>query len=600
MRALVLVLVLLVGASTGCAGAETGDTSRAASATVTYAPGLAATVYLPEGERRVPVVVMVPGGGWATADPSGLIGLAGYLADHGVAAATVHVRSAEDGVTYPTPVGDVLCAVAGVVDEVRSRGVRPTTVAVLGHSSGAHLAALAVLTGDERSGTCGAPAVRPDALIGLSGPYDIAQVPDLAVTLLGSTPEEDPAAWTAANPVRQAARRPAVPVLLLHGRDDDLVPPSFTEGFAAALEAGGHRTTVRMVTGADHDTIYAAEVAGPPVVEWLASLAQARARPAAAPAHLDPAALPRGADPGVARLVRDTLRDGDRRLAATARGRHDALWTVAGGYLLRDYDVGRHHQVRVVFLGRDGKLRTVARSRAWIDVAVSPDGRRVAIRRIAGRAGQRSLLSVEIPRSGRVLAEHELRLATLVAVTGGRVLLARRLHGHHPVTQWWNLERDSLRTVAHQAAIRADTRRGHVVLSTSSVNDACVRVAPIAAPGRTSWRSCTAGPYAWSPDGTHAAATRTYFDAAGTDRWWVVDGHDGARQARITGRLDWHAVWEDDDHVLTLAQGDSGGAAVVRCDLTGACERASRTWPTPLPTEPSLYYRSPPVVLADR
>ena len=76
-----------------------------------------------------------------------------------------------------------------------------------------------------------------------------------------------------------------------------------------------------------------------------------------------------------------------------------------------------------------------------------------------------------------------------------------------------------------------------------------------------------------------------------------MDGRTAA-PARVTGRLGWHAVWEDSTHFLVTAQGDTDVAAVVRCDLAGVCERAGRLWPDPVPAEPSVYYRSPPVVLA--
>lgn len=59
-------------------------------------------------------------------------------------------------------------------------------------------------------------------------------------------------------------------------------------------------------------------------------------------------------------------------------------------------------------------------------------------------------------------------------------------------------------------------------------------------------------------------------------------------------------MWEDDAHFLTLAQSDAGRAAIIRCDLTGSCERASRLWDVPVPPDPSLFYASPPVVLATR
>jgi acetyl esterase/lipase len=239
---------------------------------VEYAPGLGADLFLPRRAGRVPLVVLVPGGSWTTADPSGLAGLAGHLAGAGVAAAPAAIRAAQDDVVYPVPVEDVLCAVAATVARARSLGFVPDPVAVLGHSSGAHLAALAVLTVDDVSPTCTSPLVRPAALVGLSGPYDISQVPELATALLGSSPDDDPAAWQAANPVLRAGLRPDVPVLLLHGDRDEVVPVDFTTQFARALQAAGHRTTVEVVPGADHQGVYAPEVSGDRIARWLLAL----------------------------------------------------------------------------------------------------------------------------------------------------------------------------------------------------------------------------------------------------------------------------------------------------------------------------------------
>lgn len=229
-------------------------------------------LFLPGGGGTVPLVVLVPGGGWSTADPAGLTGLADHLAAAGDVAALAHIRAATDGVVFPVPVEDVLCEVASAAAEARAQGYDPDPVVVLGHSSGAHLAALAVLTAADRPASCPHPGVVPDALVGISGPYDISRLPDVAVALMGTTPEEDPDGWASANPVRQAHRRPAVPVLLLHGAEDPLVPLDFTRQLARALRRGGHPTTVEVLPGVDHQTAYAAEVAGPPVDRWLARI----------------------------------------------------------------------------------------------------------------------------------------------------------------------------------------------------------------------------------------------------------------------------------------------------------------------------------------
>ncbi len=114
--------------------------------------------------------------------------------------------------------------------------------------------------------------VLPDALIGLAGPYDVSQVPDMAQALFGTTPERDPGTWASGNPVRRAALRPDVPVLLLHGDDDAVVPTSFTADFAARLKGAGHPVTMELVPGATHGSVYSSAVAGPIITRWLATL----------------------------------------------------------------------------------------------------------------------------------------------------------------------------------------------------------------------------------------------------------------------------------------------------------------------------------------
>ena len=320
---------------------------------------------------------------------------------------------------------------------------------------------------------------------------------------------------------------------------------------------------------------------------------------AAAPSPLDPAALSRGADPGVVHLVRDTIHDGVLRVPATERGRHEGLWVVAGGYLLRDYDVGRPRHVVVTFVDPSGTRRVVARSQDWIDVRVSPSGRHVAVEHATGPGLLRSVVTVSETATGHVLASRTIRLGTLAAVTDHRVLLGKRARWHDPATLWWNYDRDRTWRLYDEAALDADPAHDTVVFDRTDLGEFCNRVAVLSRPARTLWRSCAAYPHQWSPDGTRALASWTYFDAAGTDRWWVLDGRTGARLSTVTGRLDWDAAWEDDTHFLTLAQSAAGRAAIVRCDLSGTCERASRLWDVPLPEEPSLYYAPPPVVLAE-
>ncbi|MFL6079753.1 MAG: alpha/beta hydrolase [Ornithinibacter sp.] len=235
-----------------------------------YRPGLAAFPHLPQGVTAAPVVVMVPGGGWQTADPSGLEPLAAALASQGVMAMPVVIRAGADGAVYPVPLEDVVCALADGVATAREAGIEPTRTVLLGHSSGAHLSALATLDPGSYTPSCSDPVVVADALVGLAGPYDIRNFSDAAANLFADDASD--ATWDAANPVLLAGQRPEVPVLLLHGGADELVEPRFSTDFADALRTGGHAVTLDVIPGVNHGEVYSAEVATKPVTDWLAGL----------------------------------------------------------------------------------------------------------------------------------------------------------------------------------------------------------------------------------------------------------------------------------------------------------------------------------------
>jgi acetyl esterase/lipase len=240
-----------------------------------YAPGVAADVHLPVdvgADAAVPVVVLVPGGAWLTADRAGLDPLARELASEGIFVVNATYRAASSGARFPTPVGDIVCAVAFAVVEAEASGLRPRPVVLVGHSSGAHLAALAALGDDHFHDGCAYPAATVDAFVGLAGVYDVALVPDVAEPLFGAGPGEAPDLWREGNPLSWVDARPSLPVFLAHGDADELVPLSFTQRFADALRAGGHPVDVEVVPGAGHHDLYAADVVAASIARWIASL----------------------------------------------------------------------------------------------------------------------------------------------------------------------------------------------------------------------------------------------------------------------------------------------------------------------------------------
>jgi|GEM_PF-770334 len=215
-----------------------------------------------------PLIVLIPGGGWETADPTGLISLAESLADKGAIVATTTYRASSNGVFFPETVQDVACTIAEAAVASVDAGFEYGKVVVVGHSAGAHLAGLVTLRPGEFVSTCTVPAVAIDRFVGLAGPYDVTEAQDAAASLFGPQ-NPNPADWSPGNPIVHAANEPHVDILLVHGTADQTVPIQFTESFAAALENGSHNVTTSYPESVDHNSLYSSEVASPLIADWL-------------------------------------------------------------------------------------------------------------------------------------------------------------------------------------------------------------------------------------------------------------------------------------------------------------------------------------------
>lgn len=250
-------------------------TAPAAQAAVTedYLPGLAAQVRLPAESGPAPLIVLVPGGGWASADPTGLIPLAEQLTAEGATTSLITYSTTDGGSTYPTAVDDVACAVRWSAQKAEASGHPSSRTIVLGHSAGGHLAALVGLSGSAFGGACPYPPVAVDGLIGMAGIYDTDQVQPVLSEWMGVSPADDPEAWQMVNPltwVRRAAdASPDLRVLLLHGDADYVVPVDQTTGFAKSLKAAQLDTTTVILPGLGHLDLFEEPNAEPPIKAWL-------------------------------------------------------------------------------------------------------------------------------------------------------------------------------------------------------------------------------------------------------------------------------------------------------------------------------------------
>jgi len=248
-------------------------TPALAAVTVDYRPGLAAQVRVPAGEGPAPLIVMIPGGGWATADPTGLIPLANALARDGSTTSLITYRTTEAGSTFPAAVDDVACAIRWSAQEATVLGRPPARVIVLGHSAGGHLASLVTFSGDEFGSDCPAPPVTVDGLIGLAGVYDTDAYRAGLAGWMGVDPTGSPDLWERVNPRawldRGAEELGDVRVLLLHGDADTSVPLSETTQLAQGLVGAGVDVSTEVLPGLGHLEVFEAPNAEPPIRAWM-------------------------------------------------------------------------------------------------------------------------------------------------------------------------------------------------------------------------------------------------------------------------------------------------------------------------------------------
>lgn len=198
-------------------------------------------VFTPIARPGGPIVLFFYGGSWTSGD-RGLYEFVGTaLAGRGLTTVVADYRLFPE-VRHPGFVEDAALAY-GWVDRHLARapaGRRP--VVLMGHSAGAHIAAL--LAVDPSLLAAAAPEAAPPAgLVGLAGPYAFDPTTWEATAEIFA-----PAAATEerARPVAFVGRSRPIPALLVVAGRDRTVHPFNARDFAAALEAAGG--TVRLVT----------------------------------------------------------------------------------------------------------------------------------------------------------------------------------------------------------------------------------------------------------------------------------------------------------------------------------------------------------------
>ncbi len=219
-------------------------------------------LYFPPEEvpRPWPVALYIHGGAWIHGDKRRGAGYVEVepLRQAGFAVAAVNYRLAP-AFTFPAMIEDVKCAVRFLRAHAAEYGLDPQRVGVWGGSAGGHLAAL-LGTSDATAGWDVGPYLeqssRVQAVVDMFGPTDLptlfaaTESPEKWLTIFGATSLQDPV-LVAASPVYQVTSDDP-PFLILHGDQDQVVPPEQSQILFEALQEAGVPAELVWVHHAGH------------------------------------------------------------------------------------------------------------------------------------------------------------------------------------------------------------------------------------------------------------------------------------------------------------------------------------------------------------
>jgi acetyl esterase/lipase len=215
---------------------------------VPYDPAnkLTLDVYMPDNAKDAPVVVFFYGGRWQQGDKADYKFVGQALASRGFVAVLPNVRLYPRA-HFPDFIKDGAKAVKWARDNAAHYGGKSDKLFVLGHSSGAHIAAMLALNEEYLKGVGGSRNWLR-GMVGLSGPYDFMPItaPDLR-DLFGPVdrfPYTQPIFFVDGN---------NPPMFLVHGEDDKIVPVDNTRKLAQAITKAGGPVETLIYPKMSHD-----------------------------------------------------------------------------------------------------------------------------------------------------------------------------------------------------------------------------------------------------------------------------------------------------------------------------------------------------------
>lgn len=219
-------------------------------------------VYLPKDAKRpMPVVVFLHPGAWSRRDKRAVRTM--FVLEHGFALVSIGYRLAQHA-RFPAQVNDVNDGLRHLIANADTYGIDCNRLVLAGTSAGAHLASLAVLAQDHDAFHPVA-GLTPRGIVAIYGAYDMPRLlreedqvdidqtsPDSPLGLMfGEAPVNRPDLLREISPITYAAAG-APPFLIMHGREDRVLPWTQSADMATRLIELGVDVTLRVLPSAGH------------------------------------------------------------------------------------------------------------------------------------------------------------------------------------------------------------------------------------------------------------------------------------------------------------------------------------------------------------
>lgn len=268
-KSLIFVSALLASACASHQGKPTAavaqrpvNTNVSLRSDVVYTPAnwpqkLAADVYSPPGNGPFPAVLMVHGGGWTGRTRADMSGISREVAQRGFVVVNVSYRLAPQA-RFPAQLQDLQQALLYMRSHAAELHIKPDRIAAWGYSAGAHLAALAALTGP--GDALFLKGAHVQALVAGGTPVDVRYYPDGKLTnaLMGESFSANSKLWQQASPISLVSKDDP-PVFLYHGSLDFTVGVRNARAMYDALKAAGVPSELYVLRGLEHATTFFAD-----------------------------------------------------------------------------------------------------------------------------------------------------------------------------------------------------------------------------------------------------------------------------------------------------------------------------------------------------